>query len=216
MNDTGCARELPPTVVVAITASRDTTGLRKTAQRLTRRMTIRVRMLLSSRHRLTIDQGPLCSLEDSSTSISEAAYSKYRAPIGRRAEPRNYWFYFQHSDEKTPLVPRTDVPGTALVQLRGSAGPSRALSSDGGHYFLLLSDGHAARARKTNSLCKELLGDGPSQALGFAPQRLQVHRLPYRPRLDVLGREGAHDVVARCAEASPVDQKAREPVGMKA
>src|SRR6266849_4105198 len=87
------------------------------------------------------------------------------------------------------------------------------LSEDAGHPFLL-GTAHTARAGKTDPLLEELLGDGTPDSLGLLPERLQVHRLPYWPRLDVVSGKRIEDVVTTRAKLIRVNQKTGEPVGM--
>src|SRR5229473_3935342 len=87
------------------------------------------------------------------------------------------------------------------------------LSEDADHPFLL-GTAHTARAGKTDPLLEELLSNGTPDSLGLLPERLQVHRLPYWPRLDVVRGERIEDVVTAGAKLVRMNQKAGEPVGM--
>src|SRR5262249_25746516 len=80
----------------------------------------------------------------------------------------------------------------------------------------LLAPGEAARAREADAAREEIFRDLAAYALDAPEEGLQVHRLPDRPRLDVLARERRDEIVAGRAEALLVDQEAAQPARVPA
>src|SRR5262249_24513144 len=75
----------------------------------------------------------------------------------------------------------------------------------------LIVGAQAARARQTQAPREEVRRDLAAVTLGAPVERLQVHRLPPRPRLDGVLRERGEELIARSTEALRVDQEHRQP-----
>src|ERR1700743_2623713 len=84
-------------------------------------------------------------------------------------------------------------PTTLIV---AASARMRARFSNASDHEVALRVGHARAARQADALIEQALGDRAADRFAAREHRLQVHRLPHRPRFDVDGFERVEQTIA--------------------